>query len=61
MAASAAATAASAMKRALSITLRFLAADNWRTIGSVLCGPVMSQKRASSVCRAERLVLVLPP
>ena len=38
-----------------------LGRNDWRTIGSVLCGPVMSQKRASSVWRAERLLLVLFP
>ena len=49
------------MNCALSIRLMFLAATIWRTTGSVLCGPVMSQKRASSVWRAERLLLVLFP
>jgi hypothetical protein len=49
------------MNRALSIKLLFLAATIWRTTGSLLCGPVMSQKRASSVCRAERLLLAFPP
>src|SRR5262245_38598953 len=61
MPASAAATATSAMKRAQSITLISFAFANCRTIGSALCGPVMSQKRASSVCRADRLMLVLAP
>ena len=49
------------MNRALSITFIFFAATSWRAIGSVLCDPVISQKRASSVWRAERLVLFLPP
>ena len=48
MAASAAAMAVSAMNRALSITFIFFAATTWRTNGSVLCGPVISQKWASS-------------
>src|SRR5712675_1918730 len=61
MPASAAATATSAMKRAQSTTLISFAFANCRTIGSALCGPVMSQKRASSVCRADRLVLALAP
>src|SRR5205085_10368138 len=59
--ASAAATVTTAMNRALSIRLIFFPSTICRAIGSVLCGPVMSQKRASSVCRAERLVLFLAP
>ena len=49
------------MNRALSTRLIFLAVTIWRTTGSVLCGPVMSQKRASSVWAEERLVLLLLP
>src|SRR5262245_19448182 len=49
------------MERALSIRLIFFAVTSCRAIGSVDCGPVISQKRASSVCCAERLTLALAP
>src|SRR5262249_25885466 len=49
------------MKRALSMTFIPFTAASCRATGSVDCGPVISQKRASSVCLAERLLLILPP
>jgi hypothetical protein len=49
------------MKRALSMTFIPFTAASCRATGSVDCGPVISQKRASSVCLAERLLLVLAP
>src|SRR6516225_9321630 len=57
MPASAAATATKAMKRAQSITLILFAIATCRTIGSPLCGPVISQKRPSSVCLIDLLLL----
>src|SRR5215469_3992632 len=49
------------MKRALSMTFIPFTAASCRATGSVDCGPVISQKRASSVRLAERLLLVLAP
>src|SRR6516164_3692229 len=50
MPASAAATATKAMKHAQSMTFICFAVATCRTMGSALCGPVISQKRPSSVC-----------
>ena len=61
MTASIVAIEARAMKRALSSTLIFVAMAIWRGSGCDARGPTSSQKRASSVCRAVRLVLFLSP
>src|SRR6202040_3242484 len=61
MIASSSATDTRARKRALSTTSMFLAIAIWRSSGCVERGPVSTQKRASSVCRAVRFVLFFSP
>ena len=53
--------AKSAIKRALSTMLMLFAATSWRATWWYIGGPTANQKRAVSVCCAERLVLVLLP
>src|SRR5947208_13019175 len=51
----------SANKRAFSIRLRFPDFASERTTGFQLGGPVMVQKRATSVCSRVRVALFFPP